>query len=64
MEDNVIDLGQVLEKQWKKITKELSFFEILDKRREWEENGKMKILLDWREKNKKILDKFNQSVIL
>ena len=52
MEDNVIDLGQVLEKQWKKITKELSFFEILDKRREWEENGKMKILLDWREKNK------------
>ena len=57
MEDNVIDLGQVLEKQWKKITKELSFFEILDKRREWEENGKMKILLDWREKKIKILDK-------
>ena len=53
MEDGVIELGQVLEKQWNKITKELSFFEILDKRKEWEESGKMKILLDWREKNKK-----------
>tara|TARA_E500000318_G_scaffold67984_2_gene62758 strand:+ start:1250 stop:1438 length:189 start_codon:yes stop_codon:yes gene_type:complete len=58
MSDNIIHLGEILEKQWYEITTELTFFEILDKKEEWQKNGKMKILLDWREQKKqKQLDK-------
>ncbi len=58
MSDNIIHLGEILEKQWYEITAELTFFEILDKKEEWQKNGKMKILLDWREqKMQKQLDK-------